>query len=38
MVSTLLLLLVIVAALDQLGVDTTSLIALIGAAGLAVGP
>ncbi len=37
MVSTLLLLLVIVAALDQLGVDTTSLIALIGAAGLAVG-
>ena len=32
-----LLLLVIVAALDQLGVDTTSLIALIGAAGLAVG-
>lgn len=32
-----LFLLVIVAALDQLGVDTTSLIALIGAAGLAVG-
>lgn len=35
--SGLLLLLVIVAALNQLGVDTTSLIALIGAAGLAVG-
>ncbi len=35
--STVLLLLVIVAALDQLGVDTTSIIALIGAAGLAVG-
>lgn len=33
----LLLLVVIVAALDQLGVDTTSLIALVGAAGLAVG-
>ncbi len=32
-----LLLFVIVAALDQLGVDTTSLIALMGAAGLAVG-
>ncbi|UCD12100.1 MAG: mechanosensitive ion channel [Nitrospinaceae bacterium] len=37
MASTVLLLLVIVAALDQVGVDTTSLIALIGAAGLAVG-
>ena len=34
---TLLLLVVVIAALDQLGVDTTSLIALIGAAGLAVG-
>ncbi len=33
----LLLLVIIVAALDQLGVDTTSLIALVGAAGLAVG-
>lgn len=32
-----LLLVVVVAALDQLGVDTTSLIALVGAAGLAVG-
>lgn len=35
--NVLLLLVVIVAALDQLGVDTTSLIALVGAAGLAVG-
>ncbi len=34
---TLLLLFVIIAALSQLGVDTTSLIALIGAAGLAIG-
>ncbi|GAA0784540.1 mechanosensitive ion channel family protein [Marinobacterium sediminicola] len=33
----LLLLFVVVAALGQLGVDTTSLIALIGAAGLAIG-
>ncbi len=32
-----LLLLVIVAALDRLGVDTTSLIAVVGAAGLAIG-
>lgn len=32
-----LLLLVFIAALDQLGVDTTSLIALLGAAGLAIG-
>jgi small conductance mechanosensitive channel len=32
-----LLLFVIIAALDQFGVDTTSLIALLGAAGLAVG-
>jgi len=34
---TLLLLVVVIAALNQLGVDTTSLIALVGAAGLAVG-
>lgn len=33
----LLLLFIVIAALDQLGVDTTSLIALLGAAGLAVG-
>ncbi|MBY4677878.1 mechanosensitive ion channel family protein [Marinobacterium arenosum] len=33
----LILLVVIIAALSQLGVDTTSLIALVGAAGLAVG-
>ncbi|WP_417227920.1 mechanosensitive ion channel family protein [Amphritea sp.] len=33
----LLLLVVVVASLDQLGVDTTSMIALVGAAGLAVG-
>lgn len=32
-----LLLMVTIAALDQLGVDTTSLIALLGAAGLAIG-
>jgi small conductance mechanosensitive channel len=36
-IKTVLLLFVVVASLDQLGVDTTSLIALIGAAGLAVG-
>lgn len=36
-VKSLLLLFVVVAALDQLGVNTTSLIALLGAAGLAVG-
>jgi len=36
-VKTILLLFVVVAALDQLGVDTTSMIALIGAAGLAIG-
>jgi len=36
-VRSLLLLFIIIAALDQLGVNTTSLIALIGAAGLAVG-
>jgi small conductance mechanosensitive channel len=35
--NTILLLFIIVASLDQLGVDTTSLIALMGAAGLAVG-
>ncbi len=34
---TILLLFVVIASLDQLGVDTTSLIALLGAAGLAVG-
>jgi len=33
----LMLLLVVVAALNQLGVDTTSLVAIIGAAGLAIG-
>lgn len=37
LVNTLLLVVVIVAALDRLGVNTTSLIALIGAAGLAIG-
>lgn len=36
-VNAILLLFVIIAALDQLGVDTTSLVALIGAAGLAIG-
>jgi small conductance mechanosensitive channel len=35
--NALLLLIIIIAALDKLGVDTTSFIALIGAAGLAVG-
>ncbi|BFM21167.1 mechanosensitive ion channel family protein [Gilvimarinus japonicus] len=35
--NALLLIVVIIAALDQLGVDTTSMIALIGAAGLAIG-
>jgi len=35
--NAILLLFVIVAALDQLGVDTTSMVALVGAAGLAVG-
>jgi len=34
---TVLILFVIIAALDRLGVDTTSLVALLGAAGLAVG-
>lgn len=36
-VKSVLLLFVVIAALDQLGVNTTSLIALIGAAGLAIG-
>ena len=36
-VNAVLMLFVIIAALDQLGVDTISLIALIGAAGLAIG-
>ncbi|MDG6773863.1 mechanosensitive ion channel [Thiomicrorhabdus sp. ZW0627] len=36
-VNAVLLLFVIIASLDQLGVDTTSLVALIGAAGLAIG-
>jgi len=36
-IRTVLILFVVIAALDQLGVDTTSLIALIGAAGLAIG-
>lgn len=37
LISSLLMLFVIIAALNPLGVDTTSLIALIGAAGIAVG-
>jgi len=37
MASALLLLFIIIAALNQLGVNTTSLIALLGAAGLAIG-
>lgn len=36
-IKTLLLLFVVIASLKQLGVDTTSLIALLGAAGLAIG-
>ncbi len=36
-INTVLLLFVVIAALDQLGVDTTSMIALVGAAGLAIG-
>lgn len=36
-VSAILMLFVIVASLDQLGVDTTSLVAMVGAAGLAIG-
>lgn len=35
--NAILMLFVIVAALDQLGVDTTSLVAILGAAGLAIG-
>ena len=35
--NAILLLVIIVAALNKLGVDTTSLIAIIGAAGLAIG-
>jgi len=36
-IKTILLLFVVIASLNQLGVDTTSLIALVGAAGLAIG-
>lgn len=36
-IKTILILFVVIASLNQLGVDTTSLIALLGAAGLAVG-
>ncbi len=36
-INAVLMLLVVVAALDRLGVDTTSMIALLGAAGLAIG-
>lgn len=36
-INSILLLFIVIAAMDQLGVDTTSLIALLGAAGLAVG-
>lgn len=36
-INTVLLLFVVIASLNQLGVDTTSLIALVGAAGLAIG-
>ena len=36
-ISAILMLFVIVAALDHLGVDTTSLVAILGAAGLAIG-
>jgi len=36
-IRTVLLLFVVIAAMDQLGVNTTSLVALLGAAGLAVG-
>ncbi|QJR82732.1 mechanosensitive ion channel [Alteromonas pelagimontana] len=36
-ISAILMLFVIVASLDQLGVDTTSLVAIVGAAGLAIG-
>jgi small conductance mechanosensitive channel len=37
LVNALLLIVVIIAALDQMGVNTTSLIAILGAAGLAIG-
>lgn len=37
LVNTILLVIVIIAALDRLGVNTTSLVAMLGAAGLAVG-
>lgn len=36
-ISSILLIFIVIAALDQLGVNTTSMIALIGAAGLAIG-
>lgn len=36
-INAILLLFIVIASMDQLGVDTTSLIALLGAAGLAVG-
>ena len=36
-ISAVLMLFVIVASLDELGVDTTSLVAILGAAGLAIG-
>ncbi|NOY65953.1 MAG: mechanosensitive ion channel [Gammaproteobacteria bacterium] len=36
-IKTILLLFVIIAAMDQLGINTTSLVALLGAAGLAIG-
>ena len=36
-ISSILTVVVVIAALDQLGVDTTSLVAVVGAAGLAVG-
>jgi len=36
-VSAILLLFVVIAALSQLGIDTTSLVALVGAAGIAIG-
>lgn len=36
-INALLMLFVIIASLDQLGVDTTSLVAIFGAAGLAIG-
>lgn len=36
-IKTVLLLFIVIAALDRLGIDTTTLVALIGAAGLAIG-